>query len=168
MSLTGLDRLYTPSRRFTLEHLQFVDTGEYSEHQTVQNVLEILWLFDRIGKITVVRAFAHEQGAQDFDVLLQRYQYMSPNHLSVGALCVLDRPRGIEFWMALMRRTSLNDFKSLTLTSNQLWDYSALRTLLQDAGPALRTLNIFLETVEDSAVGMFEPHAFPDTHWDCY
>lgn len=97
VSLTGLDRLYSPSRRFRLEHLQFVDTGEYSERQTVQNVLEILWLFDRIGKITVIRAFAHEQGVQDFDVLLQRYQYMHPSHLSVGALHVLDRPRGIEF-----------------------------------------------------------------------
>lgn len=58
----------------------------------------------------------------------------------------------------------MNNFKSLMLTSKQVWDYSALRMLLQDAGPGLRTLSIFLETVEDSAVGMFKIYAFLDTY----
>lgn len=155
VSLTGLDRLYTPSNRFTLEHLQFVETGENSEDQTIANTLEVLGLFDRIGRITVNRAFAHEQGVRDLDALLESFEHMFPKHLSVGALQVLDRPRGIEFWLAVMRRTALKEFMGLTVIAHQMWEYSSLEPLLRDAGFGLRRLDVSLGNIEASAAGMY-------------
>ena len=99
------------------------------------------------------RAYAHEQGTYDFDTLLVVLDYKFRKHLSVGALQVLDHPRGIEFWAAVMQWTVLKEFMGLSIVANLVWDYSVLRLLLQEAGPGIRRLDISLGNIEAPGAG---------------
>ncbi|KAI0697573.1 hypothetical protein BC835DRAFT_754838 [Cytidiella melzeri] len=149
VDFTSLDRFFSPSTRFNLEHLQLVDTGVNSEEATIENTLEILELFDSLGRLSIQTAYARVRSYLEFDTVLADFAAKVPKHLHVNALQVQDYFYATSFWLALMRRTALQSFTSLDVGSRK-WDPNALHSLLQEAGAGLRHLDINLECVHSS------------------
>ncbi|KAI0347762.1 hypothetical protein BDW22DRAFT_1349831 [Trametopsis cervina] len=159
INMTGLDRHFLPPTRFRLEFLELFETSS-SWDATVENILDILALFDSIGRLVVGYTFM--RGGRERvppDSYLSRHESKMPGHLSIRSFAAHGTPDGLALWIGLLRRMKLEPFVNLTLSSTPHCSFPGLKQLLQATGAGLRRLEITVAST--NSINM--PEAVP---WD--
>lgn len=104
-NFTGLDYRFTPPMRFKLEQLFIEHTETSREDSTIQNILEVLTLFDELDYLYVRRSWSGCLNSTPFDDIFSKYSDILPTPIRIKALDICDNPRPTRFWLGLMRKS---------------------------------------------------------------